>query len=173
MVNSIAEWISRLVTAWKFWVIVAPWEIGIRVRLGRAAIALLPGPHWRVPVLAQVVLVNTRQRVTSIPTVTLDSGEARCRCRKAIVGYRIVDPLRAVQEFEHPSIAVMARVQAEVASGAGTDEILEAIEVVFKGTGVEIDFLRFSEDVEAPALRLLQADWTVASENVSSIAGHY
>lgn len=175
MANNFVEWISRLVTAWKFWLIVSPWEIGIRVRIGRTAIELLPGPHWRIPFLDQVLIVNTRLRIASTPTVSLNSetNDNKVNCRKAIIGYRISDPLVAVQAFEAPSVAVTGHVQASIASSLPSTEILDKLRIEFKDKGIEIVFLKFSEDVEAQAIRLLQADWTIASEHFSSQAGVY
>ena len=99
--NQIVEWVSRVVTAWKFWVIVSPWEVGLRVRLGREAIALKSGPHWRIPFLDEVLLVNIRERVSSVPTVTL-SCETGVRCLKGLVGYQIADPLRLCRPLSNP-----------------------------------------------------------------------
>lgn len=174
MVNGLADWISRIATTWKFWCVVPPWEVGIRVRLGRQAESLLPGPHWRIPVLDQIFMVNTRERYASTPTVTLPCSEGnRVRCVRAIVGYRLTRPLLAIQTYEHPSVAVMARTQSCIAADMPASMIEESLREEFKSGGIEISFVRFSEDVNVPALRVMQADWGIASENFSQSEGRY
>lgn len=167
--NQLAEWLSRIVTSWKFWTIVAPWEVGIRVRLGRRAIALVPGPHWRVPFVDEVLLVNTRTRVSSSPPVTIscDSG-SHVRCVKAIIGFKIVDPLVAVNRFQYPSVAVMGRAQSMLATGQSAEEIEEALRIEMKPDGIEIEYFQLVEDVEVPALRLLQEGWTVSDDHIKN-----
>ena len=99
--NNVLEWLSRLISQWKFWVIVPAWDIGVRTRLGKSVKQLVPGAHLRVPLLDQVVLVNTRLRVTSTPCVTLrGSRPSTAVVKSASVGYRIVDPVRAVMRLQ-------------------------------------------------------------------------
>lgn len=164
MVNQFAEWIARIVAAWKFWIVVPPWEVGLRVRLGSRAVRLDPGPHWRIPFVDVMLLVNTRTRVTTVPPVTLRQPEG-VKCRTAVVGFRIHDPLIAVQTFEHPAIAVQGMAQAEIAKDQTAEQVREALLIIFKSAGITIEFLQYTEDVEVPGLRLLQGSWTVASEN--------
>ena len=165
MVNQFAEWIARIVAAWKFWIVVPPWEVGLRVRLGSNAVRLDPGPHWRIPFVDVVLLVNTRTRVTTIPPVTLRQPEG-VKCMTAVVGFRIHNPLVAVQTYEHPAIAVQGMAQAEIAKDQTAEQVQEALSIAFKSC-ITIEFIQYTEDVEVPGLRLLQGTWTVASENHS------
>lgn len=45
-------WLSGVLNSWKFWIVIAPWEVGVRIRLGRKAVALGPGLHLRIPWVA-------------------------------------------------------------------------------------------------------------------------
>lgn len=163
--NQLAEWIARIVGAWKFWVIVAPWEVGIRVRLGRKAIAQAPGPHWRVPFLDAVTIVNTRLRVTTTPPTTLQDpdDDSRAITRKAVVAYRISGPLRALQNYDQPEIAVCGYAQAQLAAGVDGEKMERAMVVEFKDTGIEVEYVRLVENVRSPVFRLLQDSWTISS----------
>ena len=174
--NQLAEWIARIVGAWKFWVIVAPWEIAVRVRLGRNAVAMRPGPHWRIPFIDALTLVNTRLRVTTVPATTVqddDSDANEALTRKAVVGYRISDPLKALQRYDQPAVAVMGLAQAELARGCDSEETQTALSIAFKDTGVEIVYVQLVENVRCPTFRLLQDSWTVASEHRDPPKGLY
>lgn len=162
--NQLLEWLSKLFGSWKFWVVVPPWDVGVRVRLGRRAVALAPGPHWRVPFIDDVLLVNTRLRVATTPPVTIAGADGKGRIVTAAVGYRVSDPLLAMLRFENPSVAVQAYAQAEVAKIVDADACEKALGTEFETSGVRIEFVRYVEDVEVQTLRLLQNSWQLSSE---------
>ena len=166
--NQFFSWISKAFGSWKFWVIVPPWEIGVRVRLGREASALEPGPHWRIPFIDEIILVNTRLRVTTIPPVTIQTEGEEPKTIKAVIGYRINDPLVAVKNFEHPAVAMQGYAQAELSKNLPPSEVEKALEITFKGSGLLVVFVQYVENVKVPTLRLLQESWAVMSEHHKS-----
>lgn len=158
--NSVLEYISRLLSQWKFWVIVPAWDIGIRTRLGKAVTKLEPGPHLRIPLLDEIVLVNTRQRVTSTPCVTLQgSRPGYSRVRSATISYRIVDPVRAVMHYSAMDSTIYCIVQAALAGQSEIGVIEDTLRKEMGGKGIEVDFLRLVEDVEVRTIRLLNENW--------------
>ncbi len=150
-------WLSRLLDSWKFWVVIAPWEIGVRIRLGRKAVALMPGPHWRVPAIDVITLVNTRLRIDGTPPITVGvSGINRTRFISATIGYRVSDPLLAMLKFGHLSAVVTSKAQGEIATTRDEQKALEALRTYFDAnSGISIDFVKFVEDVEVRTYRLL------------------
>ena len=160
--NELLHWLSQLFSSWKCWVVIAPWEIGVRVRLGRAGVALAPGPHWRIPFLDEVTLVNTRLRIAPTPPVTIASGD-KTRVVSANIGFFVRDPLRAMMQFTDPVSAVLSIAQSEIATGRTAPECEERMRERFDGDrGIAVEFLRFTENVEIPGLRLLQNQWGVS-----------
>jgi regulator of protease activity HflC (stomatin/prohibitin superfamily) len=160
-VNQLLEWISRLFGSWKFWVVIAPWDIGIRVRLGKKAARLDPGPHWRIPFFDEVTLVNTRLRISGTPPITIQGENGKCRTITLSVGFFIRDPLLAVMQFDYPATAVQGYAQAQAARLVPEEECMDELQAVFETAGVEIAFVRYVEDVEAQTIRLLQNSWSV------------
>lgn len=156
------EWLSRLFSSWKFWVVVAPWDVGVRVRLGKRAVALNPGPHLRVPFVDEITLVNTRVRVSGAPPVTIAAGDGKARVVSPTIGFRIADPLLAMQRFEHPEVVVLSYAQAEASKAIKAGECYTALAEEFAGSGIEILFVRYTEDVEVRAFRLMSSDWRVS-----------
>lgn len=159
--NQLLDWLRQVLSSWKCWIVVAPWDVGVRVRLGRRAVALLPGPHLRIPMLDVVLLVNTRLRVTTVPPVTVRAQGGRVRSVMGTVGYHVRDPLTALLAFESPEIAVQAYAQAEIVIHPEPEPCAEALGKYFQDKGIEVVFVRFVEDVEAPVLRLMQNSWGI------------
>ena len=165
--NQLLDWISKLLGSWKPWIVVPPWDIGVRVRLGKTAVSLAPGAHWRIPFVDELVLVNTRLRITSCPSVTINAGEGKSRVLSACVGYCIEDPLLAMMRFDPSSTAIDGVVMSALSDGATAKEALVLVRAFFAGTGVRIDFLTYTDDVIAQPIRLLNNHYginTVRSE---------
>lgn len=155
--NQFLEWLSRIFGSWKPWVVVPPWDIGVRVRLGKTAGALRPGPHFRIPFLDEIVLVNTRLRIESTPMVTLPGrGPNTARCVSAVVGFRIEDPLKAMLRYNQPGAALLAVVQAALCKNGNEDACLSAVRAISEGAGIVTEFVYFSENVEVRTYRLIQ-----------------
>ena len=161
--NQLFEWLSHLVSSWKFWIVVPPWDVGIRVRLGKRAIQLDAGPHFRIPFLDTIFLVNTRLRVVTPPPVTIRNGGTvdKCRTISCTLGYLVREPLVAMLRFEQPVIAIQSYAQTEIARLSTSEECLEAMRKHFDTYGISIEFLHFVEDVEVTTFRILQNSWGV------------
>ena len=165
--NQLLEWLSRLLGSWKFWVVVPPWDIGVRVRLGKKATALAPGIHFRIPFIDDVVLINTRLRICTTPPVTVQPAHADYpRILTASIGYNVQNPLIAMLRFEHPHIAVAAYAQTEIAKLTSIEECRESLINFFTEHGINIEWVRFIEDVEVQTIRLLQDSWRLQSSEM-------
>lgn len=156
--NQLIEYLSRIFSSWRFWIVVPPWDVGVRVRLGKNAVALPPGLHWRIPFLDEISLVNTRLRIETTPPVCLPGTRpGHCRIAAATVCYRITDPLRAVLAFNQPGIALLALAQAVLAKNFDEATALEQVIIAAKGTGIDVERLYFVENtLEVRAFRLFQ-----------------
>lgn len=159
-------WLSRVFSSWRPWIVVPPWEIAVRVRLGKNAVALGPGPHFRLPLVDVVVCVNTRLRITTCPPVTHGTSNGRVLVRKASAGYTIDDPLAALSRYNSADGAVDSMLQAEVAKLTTAEECLASMRETFGTHGIRVEFVRFVDDAEVRAFRLMQADWGVSSNGL-------
>lgn len=168
MTTSIVEWLRQLFGAGLPWVVVPPWCVGVRVRLGRSARALPPGFHIRVPLLDHVQLVSTRVRFTSGQPVTIAGsrrGYVRVRC--ATVGFWIVDPVAAMLHFAQVEHALQALVTIACSRFDNAEAALEYVAAEVRTHGVQVDSLEYSEDTEVRAFKLQQNDcriWMNSSE---------
>lgn len=145
-----------MVSSWKCWIVIAPWDIGVRVRLGKVASELKPGLHFRIPMLDEIVLVNTRLRIEPTPTVTVRGSRPNtARVVTAQVGYLISAPMTAMLRYTTPGAALLSMAQAKVAEGATPEETRLALEAEFRPNGVQVVYVYYTEDVEVRTYRLL------------------
>ena len=154
--NQLLSWLSQLFQSWKCWIVIAPWDVGVRIRLGKTAAAMPPGLHFRLPFIDQIVLVNTRTRVTTVPgVVRAGNGNGKLRTTSAAVGYRIADPLKSLAAYSYPDGIVAAFGQAALAKGSTAVDALLDLQREFGPNGIEIIYLVYTEDVEVRTLKLL------------------
>ena len=156
--------------------VISPWDVGVRVRLGKNAVALSPGLHFRVPLIDSIATVNTRLRITTTPPATIQGdSDGKSKVVSATIGYKVNDPLLAMLRFEHPSVAVQAYAQTIIAKSLDADICLNELRSSFRGTGVEIEFVRFVVNVEVFTVKLLQNERDITSEgyynNMASSSG--
>jgi SPFH domain/Band 7 family protein len=159
-VNEFISWLSKLFSGWKFWIVVAPWDIAVRIRLGKNASALGPGLHLRIPTVDEITMVNTRLRVCATPTQALPgSHPSKVRTVGVAVGFRIVDPLASMLAYSQPEPALSAFVQAHLATHSNgelsQDSCVEALRAEFPAHGIAIDFAYFVENVEVRTYRVI------------------
>lgn len=168
--NPFLEWLSRILDSWKFWVVIAPWEIGVRVRLGKRAVAMRPGFHLRVPFVDVITHVNTRMRIDGTPPVTVQGSSPHCtRYISATVGYYVSDPLKAMLNFGLPYAVVVSKTQGEIAATRDERLATQALRAYFDAaSGITIDFVKFVEDVEVRTYRLINGGAWIASGHEST-----
>lgn len=173
--NTLLEYLSRVFSQWKFWVVVPAWDIGMRIRFGKSIKALRAGIHFRIPILDDVTLVNTRQRVTSTPCVTLrGTRPGYALVKSASIGYRIVDPVRAVMRYSAMDSTIICLTQSELALHSDVTHIEVRLREEMGANGVAIDFVRLVEDVEVRTIRMLNDTWRPSSsglDGVPAVAG--
>jgi hypothetical protein len=162
-------WLSRILDSWKFWVVIAPWELGVRIRMGKNATSLRPGPHFRIPFIDAITLVNTRLRIDGTPPVTVSGSAANAtRYISATVGFRISDPLKAMLKFGAPGPVVVSKTQGEIAVTRDESKVTQALKAYFDAdSGISIEFVKFVEDVEVRTYRLINGNSWIASGHES------
>lgn len=90
--------VSSIVTPW---VVLAPWESGIRIRIGRRVHKLEPGFNWVLPVIDRISVQTTRLRVCQLQMQTLSTRDGRTLMLCATVGYAIHDIVTLYDTLHH------------------------------------------------------------------------
>ena len=65
--NEVQQFLEYVFNAFKIWVIVQPWETGLRVRAGKKVKNLSKGMYFRLPYFDSVYIQESRLRVSEVP----------------------------------------------------------------------------------------------------------
>lgn len=83
------------------WVVISPWEQGLRVRLGKHVRVLGAGVHLRIPGLDVVHIQSVRRRISTIGTQTLTTTDDRTITVAGSLGYEIADIEKLYRGLHH------------------------------------------------------------------------
>jgi regulator of protease activity HflC (stomatin/prohibitin superfamily) len=123
------SWLSSVFgffRSFQFWVTVAPWESGLRVRYGTTATLLNPGLHWRIPFLDRIFVQPVRLRTIETPTITFTTKDDKTLSVRLAVMYRIDDIKQLHMAVANPESTLLATVQGLIStcvSAAASDAI--------------------------------------------------
>lgn len=140
------------------------YQRGVIFRLGRAKGVLGPGMYWIMPVIDQKVQVDVRTKTVNIEpqeTITADSVTIRVN---AVLYYRILDPIRAINRVENYEVAVYQVALTTLRNVVGQnilDEVLqkrdqintkvqEIVDEITEPWGIVIERVEM-KDVEIPS----------------------
>lgn len=122
--ESIKGLIDYLLSVIKFWVVVQPWERGIRVRFGKKQKLLIGGVHFRVPFLDTVYIQCIRLRVIALPMQSLTSKDMKTVTLNGCIGYEITDIEKLYNTMLYPEQTISNIVMGAIADYIYTNDIL-------------------------------------------------
>lgn len=168
--QQIAEWLSRF----KCWYIVRPWEQGIRVRCGKWVAPLSPGLLFRIPLLDEVFVQNTRQRVLNLPTQTVTTKTGITVTLSGVVSWRVSDVRTLYDKLHTPDDwiynTVLSALAQAVSEFDGTITPKEAAEQALERlkqptcVGIEISGVSITDFAIVRTYRLISGEgnsgWT-------------
>lgn len=99
--NSLRQLFDAIRGLLVWWVVVAPWEQAIRVRLGKHVELLGPGVHLRIPGADRYYLQSVRTRISSLPPQTLTTKDGRSLTISVSLRYAISDLLVLYNTLHH------------------------------------------------------------------------
>jgi len=124
-VNEIIQAIRQFFDYFRLWVIVAPWEQVLRVRLGKRVDLLAPGIHWRFSVIDSIYTQSVRLRICQIGRSTVMTKDGSPITYTASLGYSIQDIQKLYSGLHHAEDTVQNFARAEIASFISTHEAAE------------------------------------------------
>lgn len=112
------SWLTQLLSSFakplKWWIVIAPWERGVRVRLGRSAVELRPGPHLRIPFLDRIYVQSVRLRTVLETNQVASTLDGKVLNVSFGVRFQVADPVRLYESVINPEVTVTGIVQGEV-----------------------------------------------------------
>lgn len=113
--NQVKDFFEYIFNAVKIWVIVQPWQTGLRVRNGKNIKKLSGGIYFRLPYFDSIYIQENRLRVASMPVQTLTSKDIKTITLNGAVGYVISDIEKLYQTLFHPETTIANITMSEVA----------------------------------------------------------
>lgn len=108
------QWVGQLITSaarpFQLWIVVAPWEAALRIRLGKVAAELGPGIHVRVPFVDRIYRQSLRLRAISDSGLTMTTRDGRPLTVAVVVEYGIENLSRLYMELANPETMLIGRV---------------------------------------------------------------
>jgi hypothetical protein len=119
---SIVSFLRSLSLPFEWWVVVAPWEQGVRIRRGKNAKRLGPGLHFKIPLLDRVYVVAIRRRMISDKGQTMMTKDGRVLTVNFSIQYAVSDVLRLFESISNPEMTLIQMVQAKIAEAVSSRE---------------------------------------------------
>lgn len=98
------EWlntlIERLSDLFRWWVVIAPWERGLRIRCGKHVRAFDAGIHLRIPIIDRFYIQSVRLRTVDTQTQTVTTKDGHALTFSGVIQYGIRD-LRQLYDTLH------------------------------------------------------------------------
>jgi len=112
--NQVKDFFEYIFNAIKIWIIVQPWEQGIRVRKGSIIKKLRGGVYFRIPYLDSIYVQECRLRMINLSLQTLTTKDLKTVTINSALGYSIVNIELLYEKLFHPeeTIASMAMSEA-------------------------------------------------------------
>lgn len=165
--NWITQILSSLSQPFRWWIVVAPWEQAVRVRLGRKSDLLRRGIHLRIPFLDRVYVVAIRQRMVQGRCQTGTTKDGEVITVSCALQYGIRDAVRLFETVANPEATMMARVRAAISEKISSvdretlsrEQVQKAAEASILGEdwGLENISVRVTDLAFVQTYRLLQA----------------
>lgn len=112
--NQIQQFFEYFFNAIKIWIIVQPWQTGIRVRVGKKVKILTKGIYFRIPYFDSVYIQENRLRVLSMPVQTLTSKDSKTITLTGALGYSISNIEKLYETLYQPETTISNMVMSEV-----------------------------------------------------------
>lgn len=121
--NQVQQFFEYITNAIKIFVIVQPWQTGIRVRNGNKIKKLEKGIYFRIPYFDSVFIQESRLRVGEVPIQTLTSKDLQTLTVSSSFGYSVKDIETLYNTLYHPEETLQNIAMSEVANFVFTNDI--------------------------------------------------
>lgn len=121
-IKEILDYISKL---FKWWIIVNPWELGLRIRLGKYEKMLLPGLHFRIPFFDSIYVQTTRMRMVTLSPQTVTTRDGKTVTIVASVGYSISNLSELYKSLAHPESTICNLVLSSISEYVYMNDVHE------------------------------------------------
>lgn len=129
--KDIIDFLTRI---FQWWVIVMPWEKGIRLRVGKHWTIMHEGIYLKLPIVDRVYIQSTSKRIISGPVQTLTTKDAHTLTVCASIGYCVADVKKLYMSVFHTELTIANLVLSEVAQFISDHDLRECSPKAIEGS---------------------------------------
>lgn len=164
--GQVQQFIEYIFNAIKIWVIIQPWEEGLRVRMGKHIKKLHKGIYFKLPYFDSVYVQETRLRVKNMPIQTITTKDGMTITLNSALGYTITNLERLYQTLYAPEATIQniaMSTNAEIMRNLDASDIVpEEVEKQVleklneKDYGMSFEYFKITSYAQARTYRLIQ-----------------
>src|ERR1700723_2090666 len=113
--DSIKNLLDYILSIFKIWVIIQPWEQGLRIRMGKKVKLVNGGMYFKFPYLDSYYIQSIRLRVISLPMQTVTTKDGHTVTLNGSIGYQIKDIQKMYTSLFHPELTIANIVMSALA----------------------------------------------------------
>lgn len=121
--NQVKEFLEYVFNVFKFWVIIQPWEQGLRVRNGKHIKKISRGLFFKIPYLDSIYVQEFRLRMIPLSMQTLTTKDGMTVTINSSLGYQISDLMKLYNTICHPGETISALAMSEVSDYIFTHDL--------------------------------------------------
>jgi hypothetical protein len=123
--NYIKDTLDYLAKIFQWWILIQPWERGVRTRFGNKTKLLIPGTHFRIPFFDIIYIQTIRLRVVSMSPQTVSTKDGKTVTISCAIGYAIDDIMKLYNTLYQPEVTICNMVQGHVAEYIFSHDLLQ------------------------------------------------
>lgn len=164
--NGLKEFIEWILNSFKIWIIIQPWESGLRVRFGKHMKILHKGVYLRIPYFDSIYIQETRLRIVQMSIQTLTTKDLKTVTIEGCVGYTIEDLQKLYNTLYQPESTITNIVKSSLSEfismndldGIHPASIEENIfkKLNFEQNGICIKYFKLQNFAIVKTFRLIQ-----------------
>lgn len=164
--GQLKEFFEYIFNAIKIWIIVQPWQTGIRVRCGKRTKLLKNGIYFRIPYFDSVYIQESRLRVTEMSIQTLTSKDLKTITLNSSFGYSIVNINTLYNTLYQPEKTLQNIAMSEIADYIWTHSLNEITPELIESSvmsklsandyGLKFEYFRITNFAVVRTYRLIQ-----------------
>jgi len=162
----IKEFFEYIFNVFKIWVIIQPWEKGLRVRLGNKIKRLESGIYFKIPYFDSIYVKEYRLKMLQLPIQTLTSKDNQTITINTCLGYSITDIEKLYNSVCHPE-GVLSNIAMSEVSGFISKNNLESVntenleKLIIKTLneqdfGLKLEYFKITNFAVVKTFRLIQ-----------------
>ena len=141
--NQVQAFLEYIFNSFKIWIIIQPWQQGIRVRNGSGMKILNKGIYFKIPYFDSIFIQESRLRIGDVPTQTVTTKDYKNITISSAIGYSIVDIEKLYNTLYHPETTIRNFASSKVATLIFTKDAKD-----IKPEEIEIEVLKELEGLD-------------------------